>query len=191
MEMEAPPAAKKTRTAGEAPEGQDQEATGKKLPHELQPAPPHSRPKICESDGSGSVDRISGLPDEILSEIISFLPTKEGVRTQSLASRWRHLWLSSPLNLDHSSLPADEETQIGLITRILRSHPGPARRLSVRIRMFLYCPKPIVGWLESPVLHSLQELDLQLPYNTSLLASSFRFSATLRVATINGCLPPG
>ncbi|GJN00132.1 hypothetical protein PR202_ga17295 [Eleusine coracana subsp. coracana] len=184
--MESPPAAKKKRTAGEAPEWQDHEATGSQSPQELQPAPPHPRSKTCESDGTGGVDRISGLPDEILGEIISLLPTNKGVRTQSLASRWRHLWLSAPLNIDHSSLPAKEEVQIGLISRILASHPGPARRLSVRMSLLSFT-ETVAAWLESPVLHNLQELEFQVPCFRWLMASAFRFSATLRVATMSGC----
>ncbi|KAL6631322.1 hypothetical protein ACP70R_028172 [Stipagrostis hirtigluma subsp. patula] len=145
-----------------------------------------------EGDG---IDRISHLPDVVLGEIISLLPTMDAVRTQSLASRWRGLWLCSPLNLDHSSLPADEEVQAGLITRILAAHPGPARRFSVRPSDLQDRPAMVAAWLQSPALYNLQELEFcdrrvsprWWGDKPSLPASTFRFSATLRVLTICQC----
>ncbi|KAL9237295.1 hypothetical protein vseg_011863 [Gypsophila vaccaria] len=44
-------------------------------------------------------DRISKLPDEILSMILAPLPLQEAARTSVLSKRWRHVW-SSSLKLD-------------------------------------------------------------------------------------------
>ncbi|XP_058772406.1 FBD-associated F-box protein At5g56370-like isoform X1 [Vicia villosa] len=41
-------------------------------------------------------DRISSLPDEIISHILSFLPTKLAATTSILSKRWHPLWLSVP-----------------------------------------------------------------------------------------------
>ncbi|CAA0816247.1 Unknown protein [Striga hermonthica] len=43
-----------------------------------------------------SIDRLSDLPDEILSHILSFLPIKTSVSTSTLAARWRFVWAYSP-----------------------------------------------------------------------------------------------
>ncbi|XP_060965770.1 F-box protein At4g09920-like [Cannabis sativa] len=41
-------------------------------------------------------DRISKLPDEIITHILSFLPTKDVVQTCILSKRWKHIWYSVP-----------------------------------------------------------------------------------------------
>ncbi|KAL6631318.1 hypothetical protein ACP70R_028168 [Stipagrostis hirtigluma subsp. patula] len=147
-------------------------------------AGPHAKKRKTEE-----IDRISDLPDAILGEIISFLPTKDGARTQTLASRWRHLWLAAPLNLELNCLPAGEQSQAAVISRILATHPGPARRLSVRAMYLLHRPAMLDAWLRSPALDSLQELEFdvlpRMPWPT-LPASAFR-SAALRVITISKC----
>lgn len=45
---------------------------------------------------SNGQDRISGLPDEVLWHILSFLPTKYVVRTCILSTRWKNKWASAP-----------------------------------------------------------------------------------------------
>ncbi|KAI5419844.1 F-box/FBD/LRR-repeat protein At4g26340 isoform X1 [Lathyrus oleraceus] len=50
------------------------------------------RRKEVENHGGGT-DRMSSLPDSVLCNILSFLPTRTSVATMSLVSRrWRHLW---------------------------------------------------------------------------------------------------
>ncbi|KAF3338740.1 F-box protein [Carex littledalei] len=52
------------------------------------------------------VDRLSELPEPLLLQILSFLPTKFAVRTDVLARRYRRLWTaSSSLELDRSDFP--------------------------------------------------------------------------------------
>jgi hypothetical protein len=65
-------------------------------------------------------DRIGRLPDSLLSNIVSRLPTKDAARTTALSSRWRGLWASTPLVLDDASGELAPSAA-------LASHPGPVR----------------------------------------------------------------
>ncbi|XP_047050469.1 putative F-box/LRR-repeat protein At5g02930 [Lolium rigidum] len=147
-------------------------------------------------EGVGSVvfrpDRISDLSDAVLGEIISLLPTKEGARTQILASRWRNLWRSAPLNLDCCGLTTSWGEVAGVVSRILSSHQGPGRCFRILSGFCPYEAATVDSWLQSPAIDNLQELCLSYRRKNQsplpLLPESFlRFSTTLRVATIEHC----
>ncbi|KAF7006340.1 hypothetical protein CFC21_021389 [Triticum aestivum] len=49
-------------------------------------------------------DRLSGLSDDLIASIISFLSAREAARTSALSRRWRPIWLGTDsLNLDSRS----------------------------------------------------------------------------------------
>ncbi|XP_066398497.1 putative F-box protein At3g44060 [Miscanthus floridulus] len=132
-------------------------------------------------------NRISSLPDGVLGDIVSLLPTKDGARTQVLSSRWRHLWRSAPLNLDFHGDPIGIHARD--ISSILSSHPGPCRRFAMPYGYLDYdypTTETRYGWLRSPALDKLQEL-----HNGPLLPwVVHRFSPTLCVARFSGCRIP-
>ncbi|XP_051213159.2 putative F-box protein At3g44060 [Lolium perenne] len=128
-------------------------------------------------------------------EVITLLPTKDGARTQILASWWRHLWRSSPLNLDCRGLVKRRIQLHGVVSRILTSHPGPGRRFIYKFKdltateyELLQMNATMDEWLRSAALSNLQELDLsyclwyQLPAPISCLSTT-----NLHVATITRC----
>ncbi|CAL5076029.1 unnamed protein product [Urochloa decumbens] len=131
-------------------------------------------PGSSSGDDEGGLDLVSRLPDEVLGDIISLLPIKDGARTQILSRRWRPLW------------------RVALVSRILSDHPGPARRFSlpgIRLRDRY---ARIDGWLRSRALTGLRELEFRyemespaLPY--PLPPSAFRFAPTLHVVNIGYC----
>ncbi|KAK1612958.1 hypothetical protein QYE76_036631 [Lolium multiflorum] len=151
--------------------------------------------------------RISLIPDAILGEIVSLLSTKEGARTELLASRWRHIWRSAPLNLDCGSLikvdcAGGEATRNsdhdGVVSRILTSHQAPVRRLCIPTG-----PTAEACWLQSPTLDNLEQLEFSYLQDCGPARSSwddrmlpvpppctFRFAATLRLASIGKCHLP-
>nr|CAB3500646.1 unnamed protein product [Digitaria exilis] len=161
------------------------------------PSPSPGAGEDEEANNGGGVDHISGLPDAILGDIITILPTKDGARTQALAHRWRHVWRAAPLNLDcrRRGLPEDDDEAIAAaISRILSVHHGPGRVFCVPAHHLHDRPAAVDAWLRSPALDGLQEMELcyprrrpQLDHPPPLPASTFRFSATLPSATFGQC----
>ncbi|KAM0890407.1 hypothetical protein ACQ4PT_027052 [Festuca glaucescens] len=103
--------------------------------YNLLPVPPVTRygrlAALATYDG---VDHIAHLPDDLLRNIISRLPAKDAARTTVLASRWRTLWLSTPLVLIDAHLlpkghwpptPANSPSITTAVSHILEAHLGP------------------------------------------------------------------
>ncbi|CAL5067411.1 unnamed protein product [Urochloa decumbens] len=77
-------------------------------------------------------DRISLLPDCLLSSIVHLLPPKAAARTMLLSRRWSRIWPSMPLDLNLDSPDSDIRfLTAGSISSILSSHRGAIRRFCV------------------------------------------------------------
>lgn len=83
------------------------------------PISPSASLSFSSAAASDEEDRISCLPDALLRNIISRLPTKDAARTTAFSSRWRSLWASTPLRLDDGGLSPSA------VTAALNFHPGP------------------------------------------------------------------
>ncbi|XP_057956162.1 F-box/FBD/LRR-repeat protein At4g26340-like [Malania oleifera] len=132
--------------------------------------------------GEATDDRISRLPDSVLSHILSFVPTTDAVRTSVLSTRWKHLLASaSNLHFDDSRVVSD-----------YLNRRGKRFRLKCTAGQFLgYEMKPHLNtWISVALWHGVRELDLHISPLTksNLLPCSLFTSATLRVLklTMNG-----
>ena len=55
------------------------------------------------SEREGNEDRLSDLPDCVLIHLMTFMTTKDSVRTTVLSSRWKDLWKSVPARILYTS----------------------------------------------------------------------------------------
>ena len=131
-----------------------------------------------------SLDFISSLPDDMLLVIIGLLPTKSAVRTALLSRRWRPLWRCVPLNLTVDSCLCDGDCKrMAAVSKILSSHPGPARHLDICMFSTNCKVQPKFDeWFLSPALDQLEELSFEAGRCRSLPPSVLYLMPTLRLA---------
>ncbi|KAK3021273.1 hypothetical protein RJ639_047264 [Escallonia herrerae] len=118
-------------------------------------------------------DRLSDLPDSILMEILSYLPTKNAVATSILSKRWTvSLWSSLPdlsfcdnlLLHEDDGNPIPSAFQVSKFTsfvdRVLRLREVPhVSKVALHITMAVD-PATISEWIRPLVRLNLRELDL-------------------------------
>ena len=112
---------------------------------------------------SKNVDRLSNLPEELHSQILSLMPTKFAVQTCILSKRWRHTW-ALIRNLDF-----DDNTFSGLnqlskfVDKVFELYKSSQIN---KFRMhYLRCP--VAGdimskWISKAVALNVCELDIRV-----------------------------
>ena len=119
-------------------------------------------------------DRISGLPDALLCDILSFLVTREAVKTSVLSQRWKNVWASVPnLDLDefeyiqeyvHHTLPKPisykSDWFAKFVNRVLLSRcPGNIHRFRLETSVMRNVSL-IDAWVCTAIKHNVVELVL-------------------------------
>ncbi|CAI0464561.1 unnamed protein product [Linum tenue] len=142
-------------------------------------------------------DRLSSLPDEILTHILSSLQTKYAVSTSVLSRRWKDLWTRvSIIDLDNQSLDglfSDRGVQEArdlefsrFVRRVLSKH----KNLNSLMRFHLaYCSnvRPIcLSKIELNAASQLEEIVIKLPYRMRKLPRSFYTLKNLKVLKLSG-----
>ncbi|XP_010094608.2 F-box/LRR-repeat protein At4g14103 [Morus notabilis] len=108
-------------------------------------------------------DRISELPDPIIHQILSLVPTKEAARTSVLSKRWRYTWTSiSTVKLfDFCFI---RERFYESVDECMMSHERDASLNKFRLyTKYLYGKRPLMdNWMNIVAQKNVKELDLHL-----------------------------
>ncbi|CAH2065953.1 unnamed protein product [Thlaspi arvense] len=110
-------------------------------------------------------DIISGLPDPLISHILSFLPTKEAASTSIFSKRWRFLF-ASVTNLDFVFEDDGDEactSFLKFVDRVLALQGNALlRRFSLNCIECYPDPVLVTGWIHNVLGRGVSELDLSL-----------------------------
>jgi hypothetical protein len=133
------------------------------------------------------VDRINNLQNFLLTNILSFIPSKQAIQTGILSNKWKPLWTYVPkldLNIERfrASLPSGVNSNRDLcsiifthiVSRVLDLHKLPCLR-AFRLKYFdYYDPIILDKWVSTITTLNLEELFFFFFFRNSNLNSHTR-----------------
>ncbi|KAK6118571.1 hypothetical protein DH2020_047684 [Rehmannia glutinosa] len=138
------------------------------------------------------IDRLSGLPDNVLIRILSFLPTKLSVATAILGKRWRFLWAHVP-NFDFDGETHSPESTMNFsdtINRVMLLSKVQTIN-TFRLSCFDKCREcEIETWLAAAIARNVQKFDLYIRCHDGFFAGLPRCVFTCKTLVdlrLHGC----
>lgn len=142
---------------------------------------------------------IANLPDDVLSHILSLLPTKHAVATTVLSKKWTNLWTSASffkLDLDDrlllrpkslTSMPNHASLFANFVNHVLGLINLPCVQKITFFCSDSYDSNLINSWLLVACTSNVVEVDIRIPYtqNPIELPQSLYASRSLRVLKLN------
>ncbi|EOA14665.1 hypothetical protein CARUB_v10027931mg [Capsella rubella] len=112
-------------------------------------------------------DRISVLPDDLIVEILSLIPTKDAVTTMVLSKRWRSIWTIVPkivcMERHHDGCKSISR----FIDKTLELHKAPIlETLCIQLGPQSPADTEIGKWVENAVGRGLKELEVELQWTS-------------------------
>ncbi|CAK8567995.1 unnamed protein product [Lathyrus sativus] len=140
----------------------------------------NSETKIVKLSGSELIDMLSDLPDCVILHILSFLNTKDAVRTCILSVRWKDLWKRLPALILYSSHFGTIKIFAKFVSKVLS-----LRDSSVALQSFDFydncCldPRLIKRVVNYAILHNVHRLSLSVHCNIEQIPPSIFSCQTL------------
>ncbi|XP_058212680.1 F-box/LRR-repeat protein At4g14103-like isoform X2 [Rhododendron vialii] len=131
---------------------------------------PHSSENIelsQEQNVSEGNDIISSLPGNVLHHILSFLSTKDAIRTSILSTKWEYLWTSiSDIDLTDNTFPRtgkkEDRSLLDFVDRVFHCHDASdIKSLTVKSSELVNSSR-VNSWISASMRHNIEELNLSL-----------------------------
>ncbi|KAK3017573.1 hypothetical protein RJ639_006640 [Escallonia herrerae] len=125
-------------------------------------------PKVAAKDE----DRISNLPDEILHDILSCLPTKDAVGTCVLSRRWQFVWTHiSGIDLEddnNNNDPLQLERTMLFVDKLLNCRNVNINKVCLHFREGAD-PLGVYMWISSAIVRKVEELCINITVENVVL----------------------